>query len=350
MLKNSRPAVLAFVYALLASVLVISLVLAIYIGAVDIDAPLVFKIIMNKISGTDIFENVWTSAQESIVWNLRLPKVMVAGLAGAGLALSGMMMQALTKNPLAEPYILGISSGASTGAVVSIMMGSLPFLGSVSLRGGAFLGAMLSSVFVFAVAGNGRGNQTTRLVLTGMGVSYLFSSATNLIIFLTPESKKVNSALFWMTGSFGGIVWGDVLPAAVAVGIGLICAMVMVQSMDALLLGEAGARTRGVDTAKIKVVLILASTLMTAVIVSMSGIIGFVGLVIPHIGRSLVGASHRRLIPVSVFLGAIFMIWCDVIARVCVAPEELPVGVITAIVGAPVFLIMLKRSRYAFGK
>lgn len=350
MLKNSRPVVLAIVYGFLAGVLAVSLVLAIYIGAVDIDAPLVFKIIVNKISGTDIFENVWTSAQESIVWNLRLPKVLVAGLSGSGLALSGIMMQALTKNPLAEPYILGISSGASTGAVVSMMIGSLPLWGNVSLRGGAFLGAMLSSVLVFVISGSGRGKQTTRLVLTGMGVSYLFSSATNLIIFLTPESKKVNSALFWMTGSFGGIVWKDVLPAMAAVGIGLICAMGMTRSMDALLLGETGARTRGLDTGKIKVVLIFISTLMTAVIVSMSGIIGFVGLVIPHIGRSIVGASHRRLIPVSVFLGSIFMIWCDVIARVCVAPEELPVGIITAIVGAPVFLIMLKRSRYAFGR
>lgn len=350
MLKHAKTSVLVMVYAGLAVILLVSIVLAINIGAVDVSPAVTFRIIANKLLGNEVFPVTWSSAQQSIIWNLRMPKVLVAGCVGAGLSLAGIFMQALTKNPLADPYILGISSGASTGATFVLLVGSIPLLGSVSVSTGAFIGALVTSVLVFCIAGKEGQNNTTKLVLVGMAVSAFFSALTNFVIFITPDSKKVNSALFWMTGSFSGILWSDVLPAVIALALGLLAAVFINRELDALLMGEEIARSSGVDTSRIKIIIILVSTLLTGVMVSMSGIIGFVGLVIPHICRSVVGASHRRLVPLSLLLGASYMIWADVIARVCVAPEEIPVGVITALAGVPFFLVMLKKSRYDFGR
>lgn len=348
MLKNAKPQLLAVVFAALGAALLISMVLAVNIGAVDVRPDQVFRIICNKLAGSELFPVSWSKAQESIIWSLRFPKVLVAACTGSGLSLAGILMQALTRNPMAEPYILGISSGASTGAVSAILIGSFPLLGSVSVSAGAFLGALLSAVIVFVIAGTGGGN-TTRLILVGLALSAMFSALTNVLLFLSPDSHKVKSAMFWMTGSFSGIQWSDVLPAVLTLLVGLAAVVFMSQELDALLLGEDAAKNYGVHTAAVKTVLIIVSTLITGILVSMSGVIGFVGLVVPHVSRGLVGAAHRRLIPLSALLGGIFMIWADVIARVSVAPEELAVGVVTALAGAPFFLFMLRKSRYSFG-
>ncbi|MDO4299527.1 MAG: iron ABC transporter permease [Lachnospiraceae bacterium] len=350
MLKNAKHSTRIALIGGLLLFLVFSIVMAINIGAVNINPKIIFSIIANHLTRKTVFEAAWSSAQDSIVWTLRFPKVIVAGCVGAGLSLAGIFMQALTKNPLADPYILGISSGASTGAVISLLMGTLPLIGKLPLSVGAFFGALLTSVLVFVIGGNGGKGSTTRLVLVGMAISSLFSAMTSLIIFITPDSKKVTSAMFWMTGSFAGVAWSDVLPAIVALVIGIAVAVMIRTEMDALLMGEDLAKNYGVNVVMIKIVLIITSTLLTAVMVSMSGIIGFVGLVVPHVARQLMGAAHKKMLPVALLGGASFMIWADVIARVCVAPEELPVGVVTALAGAPFFLMMLRRSRYDFGK
>lgn len=350
MLKNSSRSVRMLLIAVLAVFVVVSIILAINIGAVNINPKIIFSIIANRITGKEVFPATWSNGQESIVWNLRFPKVLVAGCVGAGLALAGVFMQALTKNPLADPYILGISSGASTGAVLSILVGTLPVIGKLPLHTGAFFGALFTAGLVFIFGSKSIRGGTTRLVLVGMAVSALFSALTDLIIFLTPDSKKVTSAMFWMTGSFAGVSWSDVPPAVIALIIGVIVAIAIRREMDALLMGEQMARNYGVNVTLIKLVMIITSTLLTAVMVSMSGIIGFVGLVIPHISRQLMGANHSRMLPITLLVGSAFMIWADVIARVCVAPEELPVGVVTAICGAPFFLAILRKSRYDFGK
>lgn len=350
MLKNANRSVRLLVIMGLLAFLIFSIIMAINIGAVNIDSKIIFSVIVNHISGKNVFKETWTSAQDSIVWTLRFPKVLVAGCVGAGLSLAGILMQALTKNPLADPYILGISSGASAGAVTSLLIGTLPVIGKLPLPAGAFCGALLTSFLVFVIGGGGMKSSTTRLVLVGMAISALFSSLTDFIIFVSSDSKKVASAMFWMTGSFAGIAWSDVLPAALTLAVGILAAWFIRTEMDALLMGEEMAKNYGVNVAAIKILLIVISTLLTAVMVSMSGIIGFVGLVIPHISRQLMGAVHSRMLPVALLIGAGFMIWADVIARVCVAPEELPVGVVTSFVGAPFFLMMLRRSRYEFGK
>ncbi|MDO4866044.1 MAG: iron ABC transporter permease [Clostridia bacterium] len=350
MLKNASRRLRWLLAVTLAAMLCVSVALAINIGAVNINPRIIFEIIVNRVTNTQLFEPFWKSSQESIVWNLRFPKVLVAGCCGAGLTLAGIFMQALTKNPLADPYILGISSGASTGAVLSLLVGSLPVIGRLPLHTGAFFGALFTAMLVFVFGGNTIRSGTTRLVLVGMAVSAMFTALTDLIIFVTPDSKKVTSAMFWMTGSFAGVAWTDVAPAMIALAVGILVAVAIRREMDALLMGEQMARNYGVNVTLIKIVLIVTSTLLTAVMVSMSGIIGFVGLVIPHVTRQLMGANHGRMLPIALLIGTIFMIWADVIARVCVAPEELPVGVITAICGAPFFLAMLRKSRYSFGK
>lgn len=350
MLKNVKSRTIVLISAVMLILLLISAILAINIGAVDLKPSDIFSILSNRIFKREIFEVTWKNSTESIVWNMRFPKVIVAGCVGAGLSLAGIFMQALTRNPLADPYILGISSGASTGAVMSLLIGTAPFLGSISLHLGAFLGAMTTSVLVFIIGGRGIKGSTTRLVLVGTAISAMFSALTDLIIFLTPDSKAVTSALFWMIGSFAGVDWGDVMPALLALTVGILIAVLSRKELDALLMGEELAKNYGVNVPAVKILLIGVSALLTGIMVSMSGSIGFVGLVIPHVSRQLMGATHRKMLPVALLSGAIFMIWADVIARVCVRPEELPVGVVTALVGAPFFLTMLRKSRYDFGK
>lgn len=350
MLKNSGRGVRIVLIAALTAFVAISIILAINIGAVNINPRIIFSVIVNRIAGREVFAPVWSSGQESIVWNLRFPKVLVAGCAGAALALAGVFMQALTRNPLADPYLLGISSGASLGAVLSILVGTLPLVGRLSLRTGAFFGALLAAGLVFVFGAKSIRGGTTRIVLVGMAVSALFSALTDLVIFLTPDSKKVSSAMFWMTGSFAGVAWSDVLPVFTGLVIGIFVAAAIRRELDALLMGEQMARNYGVNVGLIKIILIVTSTLLTSITVSISGVVGFVGLVIPHISRQLMGAKHSCMLPVALLFGAAFMIWADVIARVCVVPEELPVGVVTALCGAPFFIAILRKSRYDFGK
>lgn len=345
--KKSRMTILLII---LAAGVFISIILAINIGSVNINPQIIFSVIVNHIAGREVFDVFWEPAQDSIIWTIRFPRVLVAAMVGAGLTLAGVLMQALTKNAMADPYILGISSGASTGAVISILIGSLPLIGRIYLPFGAFVGALITSMLVFIISGTGIKSRTSHLVLVGLAISALFTALTDFIIFVKPDSRKLNSVLFWMTGSFASIEWADCIPAVAALAGAVAASIIINRELDAMLMGEELAKNSGVNTTAIKVVIIIVSTLLTGIMVSMSGVIGFIGLVIPHITRTMVGSKHKRLLPVALLLGSIFMIWADVMSRVVIAPEELPVGVVTAMVGAPFFIVMLKRSKYNFGK
>lgn len=350
MLKRIKGSAFVGLCSAMFVLLVAVMILGINVGAVDLRPDWIFQIIVNHLTRREIFPAEWSEYMDGIVWGMRFPKVIVAACVGGGLSLVGIMMQAMTKNSLADPYILGISSGASTGATAILLMGSLPLLGNVSVQMGAFLGAILSALVVFLLAGtSGRFNSTT-LVLSGVAVSAFFSGLTNLMIFLSSDSRKVNSALFWMTGSFASTEWEDVLPAILVLAAIFLLMMLIHNSLDTLLLGEEIAITVGVNVRALKILIIVASSLVTGIMVSMSGVIGFVGLVVPHISRTLVGTVHRRLIPFAVLLGGIFMVLADVIARIVAAPSELPIGVVTALLGAPFFLFLLRKSRYSFHK
>ena len=325
-----------------------SIVFAIHIGAVDLTPEWIYQILVNHLTGKEIYGVEWPAYADGIVWGMRLPKVLVASCVGAGLSLVGILMQAMTKNSMADPYLLGISSGASAGATAAILVGSLPIIGAVTVQAGAFIGAIVSSVLVFILAGASGRVSSTKLILSGTAISALFSSMSNFLIFMQNNEKKLSSVLFWMSGSFASAKWADVLPVFIVLIICIVIILLENRALDALLLGEEMAITIGVDVPKLKILIIIMSALVTGIMVSVSGTIGFVGLVIPHISRSLVGTAHKRMVPFSALLGEILMIWADAIERVVVAPSELPIGVVTAFIGAPFFLFLLRKSKYSF--
>lgn len=304
---------------------------------------------MSKTTGVEIIEPSWSKATENIVWNLRMPRTLLGVLAGAGFALAGIMMQALTKNPLANPYILGISSGATTGAVMVIVLGGIQVLGINSPAMGAFVGALGTSIVVFVLASRNGGMSSTRLVLIGVSISALFSSITSFIIFTASNQNKVTTALFWMTGSLSGGRFENLAAPALGVLLSFIFIVVFSRGLNSLLLGEDVAKTLGVNTKALKNTILVLSSVLTGFLVANTGIIGFVGLIIPHVARTLVGSDHKRVATLSLLLGPILVIWADVLARLVGRPEEIPLGVITAFLGAPFFIWLIQRNTYGFG-
>lgn len=330
-------------------ILIISFITGVVTGSVHVEPAWIYKIIVNRISGREVFVPQWGSSNEAIIWQLRIPRVLLALLVGIGLSLSGILMQALTKNSLADPYILGISSGASAGAVLIIMTSALAFMPKYRTIAGAFVGAVLAILISVKCATIRNRVTATQLVLSGVAVSALFSAITNIIIYCSPESSKTKTAMFWMIGSLSGATWEQVITISVICLIGVIIMMILSSSLDVLLLGDETASNLGLDIRRIKILIIILCTIMTGSIVAVSGVIGFVGLVIPHIARLLVGSIHRKLIPATILIGGIFVIWSDIISRIIVAPEELPIGVVTSCIGAPFFLVLLRKNSRSIG-
>jgi iron complex transport system permease protein len=320
--------------------LIVSITLAVMIGPVPIPPLRVWQIALSQ-----LFPNVtgdWTQAQVQIVWLIRFPRVLLAFFVGAGLSVVGVIMQALMRNPLADPLILGISSGASVGAVLVILFGVFSFFGVYALSVGAFLGALLAFVVIFFLAQRQGRISATRLVLAGVAMYYFFSAVTSFLTIKTGTGEAARRVLFWLLGGFSGTQWTDLTLPMISLLLGLGYLLLQARSLNALLIGEETARTLGTDTDRFRKQLFFVTSLLTGVIVAVSGVIGFVGLMIPHSVRFLVGSDHRRVLPVSLLLGGIFLIWADVLARTIVAPEELPIGIITALFGAPFFIWLMQ--------
>lgn len=335
---------------IMAVLLVISCFAAIGLGAADISPEEIWQVIVNNVTGSEIYEKYWANSTDSIIWTIRAPRVLTAFVVGAGLTLCGILMQVLTKNPLADPYVLGISQGASAGAVAVIMYGFLSFLGGYGTMAGAFLGALISIALSLRIATIRNKVTATQLVLAGIAVSALFGALTNLMIYYTAVgSDKVKTATYWMMGSLSGASWDRLLYASIAFVACFVLIMLLTRKLDVLMLGDDVAATVGVDTSRLKLVIIVIATLLTGVIVSISGTIGFVGLTIPHITRSIVGTKHVRLVPASMLTGGTFLVIADILSRVLVAPEELPIGVVSAFFGAPFFLYLIRRSNAKLG-
>jgi iron complex transport system permease protein len=287
---------------------------------------------------------------ERIVWSLRMPRVLLALVTGGGLAMVGVAMQTPVRNPLAEPYILGISGGASAGAAL-FYLGFLPPLLSraLSMPVAAFVGGLLAISLVYFVARKHGSVSITRLLLAGVAVSALMASITAFVTFASPDPQRLRAVLFWLLGSFAGTRWEMLmLPSVVTFG-GLILLMLLQRPLDALLTGEEAAFNLGVPVEWLKKTLIVVAALVTGVLVSAVGVIGFVGLIVPHAVRFVVGVNHGRLLPVSFAVGAIFMVWADLAARALFPSLELPVGVVTAICGVPFFLVLLRRHEVVVG-
>lgn len=322
--------------------------LCIGFGSIVIDSKWVFQIVANHLIGQEYFSIDWERSFETIVWDLRVPRILLAFLTGASLSLVGVIMQTITKNNLAEPYILGISSGASAGAVaVIILSGSYSVLQKLSIEQGAFLGSLLSIGMVFFISSK-QIIKGSSLILTGVGVSSFFSALTTLIIYSSKNNSQLVTAMFWMTGSLSSAAWEDLSYPFFLFLFALGVVVLYSYEMDILLMGDTNANTLGVNTTFLKCMMIGISTLLISVLVSLIGIIGFIGLVIPHISRKLIGYQHKTLVLFSVFLGGSFLVLSDTFARTYFSPEEMPIGVITAFVGTPLFLWIVRKN-YSYG-
>ena len=345
----------------LIALLLISVTLGVSLGPVDIPIGVVWWIAASETINVfsditsfelnrwaDIEEN-WTRAQFNIIWLIRFPRVLMGFFVGAGLAVVGATMQALVRNPLADPYILGISSGASVGAVMVLAFGAFAFAGIYAISVGAFFGAILTFLTVFLLARSHGRLHPARLILAGVAVAYFFSGLTSFIILTSDNRELARTVLAWLLGSLAGTNWSELTLPAAALFFGSVYLVLQARGLNALIVGDETAATLGVDLTRFRCSLFLVVSLVTGVMVAVSGAIGFVGLMIPHIVRLMVGTDHRRVMPVSIFAGSIFLILFDVVARTAFNPVELPVGVITSLLGGPFFLWLLHRQMKNLG-
>ncbi|MFD8629215.1 FecCD family ABC transporter permease [Streptomyces hygroscopicus] len=276
--------------------------------------------------------------RDSIVWNLRLPRVLLAALVGAGLAVCGTVLQAVTRNPLADPYLLGVSAGASTGAVLVLVLG----FGALGLPVGAFTGAMAAFGCVLLLLGRSLGS-ATKVVLSGVVASQLFSALTSLVVVRSGDAERTRAVTFWLLGSLASADWTSVSVCTATTTAGLLVCLLYARHLDALAFGRETASTLGFSPHRTEMLLYGTTAVVTGALVAASGAIGFVGLLVPHAARMLAGATHRVLLPSSALLGAVFLIWADTAARSLFGAQELPVGVLTALLGVPAFAALLRR-------
>ncbi|GLT08345.1 ABC transporter permease [Sulfitobacter porphyrae] len=292
--------------------------------------------------------NIWDAGlivdpiDAGIIWSYRLPRTLLAAACGAGLALSGVVLQALVRNALADPYLLGVSAGAGAGAVAVTILGVGG--GLLGISGGAFVGATLAFAVV-AMLARAAGGGSAQLVLAGIAGSQLFNALTSFLIAKSANAEQARGIMFWLLGNLSGVRWPDVMLAAPVTAVGFLICLWFARAMDAFSFGVSSAASLGIAVRRVQIMLIGAVTLMTATMVSLVGSIGFVGLVIPHAMRFVVGPQHARLVPASALAGAVFLIVADIASRMLIPGQVVPIGVVTALVGAPGFALILVRNR-----
>jgi iron complex transport system permease protein len=339
--RRLSPAPLAVALAALTAV---SIVTSVAFGSEHIPVADVWDTVLGRLTG-----DTTDTAYSVIIWDLRLPRSVLAAIVGAGLALAGALMQALVRNPLAEPYLLGVSAGAAVGATSVMTMGTLSALGLWALSGGALLGALAATVTVYLVARVQGGLTAIRLILSGVVLSSAFMALSSLMVFTAGDPQAAESVMFWMLGSVAGATWAKVQLAGVVVLATLLGMVVIHAWLDAYAAGNDTASSLGVPVAALRTALFAVQGVLVGVLVAVAGGIGFVGLIIPHAARLVVGATHRAMLPVAVCGGALFLVWVDVFSRVAAAPREMPLGIVTGLIGAPIFLFLMGRRRYTFG-
>lgn len=318
----------------------ISLVTALQFGAKFISLDQIISALLSMI---DV--NATASMTNTIITDIRLPRLIYSVLTGIGLSLVGLLMQTVTRNALADPYVLGVSSGASTGAVFAIIMGGLPFLGQYNTPIFAALGAALSIILVLLCVG--KSNSPVKLILIGMGMTGVFSALTMMIIYGAKHEAQVRSAMFWLLGSFAGIQWSDLPLTAIIITLFMLYIYTFNQDLDVLLLGNHEAAQMGLSVKQLQLSIVIISSIVIATLVSKVGVVGFIGLIIPHLARIIGGPKHKHTLLFSALIGSIVMIWSDVLSRALYSPEEIPIGVLTSLLGAPLFIwIIMNRYKH----
>lgn len=334
---NLAPALAMGVLAL-----VLSLSWSISVGAISVPMSTVWGVLANNLIPGMVAQD-WSAGREAIVWDIRFPRAILACMVGAGLALVGASLQAVTRNPLADPHLLGISAGGAFGAILALLHTGM-FIGLLTVPLFAFLGALGATLLVLAVSQFASSTSAGRLVLAGVAVSFIVMSAANFLIFLG-DPRATHTVVFWMLGGLGLAQWGQlVYPLAILV----LCAAYLrrnATNLNAMTVGDETATTLGIPAARFRLSVFVIGALLTGVMVAFSGIIGFVGLMVPHIVRMLVGGDYTRVLPVSALCGAIFLLWADIFARTIMAPDELPIGIVTGLLGGMFFIWLLSRKQ-----
>lgn len=333
----------ARVFAILGLLALLLLIIAFAasIGSVKIPFATTSSILISKLPFIEITPT-WAIAHETIVWDIRLPRVILAGVVGAALAVAGATYQGLFRNPLADPYLIGVAQGAALGAVIGFLLPvSLTGFGISTVPLMAFTGALLSVAIVYMLARVGKTLPVTTLILAGVALGALLGA---IVAYLAINSAQMlQGIMFWLSGSFSLSQWSEVQVVIPIVVIGSSVILLFSRSLNIMQLDEAQAQQLGINVERLKLILLTAATLVTAAAVSFVGIIGFVGIIIPHAVRLIWGSDYRFLLPLSILCGAIFLILADIVARTIAMPSEIPIGVVTAICGAPFFLYLLRR-------
>lgn len=331
---------------LLSSLAIITIILAAGMGSVWINPLSAAKILISKIPFTgNSAATTYNPIEYNIIINLRLPRVLLGMVVGASLSVCGVAMQALTRNHLADPFVLGVSSGASAFATLGMLFGTFSVFGIYYLPISAFIGSLITITLVYSISRvKGRIN-ITQLLLSGVVLSMIMDSITSIIKLSAPNALGLHNAEFWMSGSLAGAKWEYLTLPLIILLMCMVILTINYRGLNLLLLGEESAGALGANVQNLQKLLIIIASLMAGVSVSVSGCIGFVGLIVPHFTRLLVGGDHKKVLPVSALLGGILVVWVDVVARTAIAPEELPVGILTAIIGGPIFIWLLKKSK-----
>lgn len=346
---HGRPVYAVAILVLLAA-LALSILAAVTFGTVNLSVGEVYGEILYKCTGIGDPELYASGKLHDIVWFVRLPRVILAVAVGMALAVSGCVMQAIVRNPLADPYILGISSGATLGATVAALLGLVPLFGTNAMGLCAFVGALVVSILVQIVANIGGRSSSIRLLLAGTALSSVCSAFSNFIVYMADDAQGMQTITFWLMGSLAGAKWENIAFAFPILLIVTLFFLSQSRVLNLMLLGDDVAVTLGTDLTRYRHLYLVLSALMVGLAVYCTGMIGFVGLMIPHVVRILFGTDHKRLLPLSALLGAIFLIWADVACRVVIPRSELPLGILVSAIGAPCFVYLLVRKSYGFGE
>ncbi len=338
-----------FVVIALIIAVILTAIYAVSIGTVDIELKKIIDIFMANFFKNSYPDNYSEGILRDVVWLIRMPRVVLACLVGMALSVAGVVMQSVVKNPLADPYILGISSGASLGATLAIMLGVGTFLGGNFVGIMAFLGAFAISIGVLFISNIGGKSNSIRLLLAGMALSALCSSFSSFVVFFSNDKEGIKTITYWLMGSLAGAKWSQITFIAPIILTGIIFFISQYRNLNLMLLGDDVAITLGKNLEKSRKIYLIITSLMIGLVVYCSGMIGFVGLIIPHMARMIFGTDHKRLVLISALLGGLFMIWADVFSRTILPHSEIPIGILISAIGSPCFIWLLCRKSYGFG-
>ena len=349
MRNRSREFSVALIMLLLAVLLVLAFLWALSIGTVKLSFVQIYEGIVNQFTSGMAIETAGQGPVHDIIWLLRLPRLVLASLVGMGLSVCGVIMQAVVKNPLADPYILGISSGASLGATAAILLGIGVALGENFVGIAAFIGAFAMSLGVLFISNLGGRSNSIKLLLGGMALSAVCGAFSSFIVYFANNKEGMQSIAYWMMGSFAGAKWENLMIIGPIVILAVLFLWTQSRMLNLMLLGDESALTLGTDLHIYRQIYLLVSSLIVGFVVYSAGMIGFVGLVVPHVIRMLVGTDHKRLIPVAALTGAIFLVVADGLCRIIIPRTELPIGILISIIGAPCFVYLMIKRTYGFG-